>query len=201
MKYIKICKDYTKDDIISSAEIIKNGGVAIIPTDTVYGIAADAINEEAIKNIYELKNREYSKPMNILVSDIGMIKKVTKGISQKEEEIIKKYMPGAITIILKKNEVIPSIVTAGKETIGIRIPNNKYILELIENIGRPIVATSLNLSGEESMTDLEMLPDKFKYNVDLIIDEGKTKGGIASTIIKIEKNVVKTLREGPVKIK
>lgn len=93
MKYIDIERGYSKDDIKTASEIIKNGGVAILPTDTVYGIAADAINEEAVKKIYEIKKRELSKPCNILVSNINMIREVTKGVSKKEEKIIKKFFP------------------------------------------------------------------------------------------------------------
>lgn len=93
MKYIDIEEGYSKDDIRIVAEIIKNGGVAILPTDTVYGIVADAINEEAVKKIYEIKIREFSKPCNILVSNMNMIKEVTKGISKKEEKIIKNFFP------------------------------------------------------------------------------------------------------------
>lgn len=93
MKYIKFEEDYTKEDVEETARVIRSGKVAIVPTDTVYGIAADALNEEAVKKIYELKQRKYSNPCNILVSNIEMIKKVTTGISQREEEIINEFFP------------------------------------------------------------------------------------------------------------
>lgn len=96
MKYIKLKKAYTKEDVEETVRVIKDGKIAIIPTDTVYGIVADALNEEAVKKIYDLKQRKYSNPCNILVSNVEMIKKVTTGISQKEEEIMNKFFPRSI---------------------------------------------------------------------------------------------------------
>lgn len=104
-----------------------------------------------------------------------------------------------MTIIFNKNDIIPNIVTANKDTIGIRMPDNKFLLDVIEMLGRPIVATSLNLAGEESLTDLENLSFEFKNNVDLIVDSGKTKVGMASTIIKVVGDKIETLRQGPIK--
>ena len=202
MEYIKIENNmYNKEDIKKVTEIVKMGGVVILPTDTVYGVAADCLNEEAVKKVYEFKHRDFSKPCNILVSDIEMIRKVTKGLSEKEEKIINNLFPGALTIICEKNDVIPGIVNANLSTIGIRMPNNQFLLDLISNIGRPIVATSLNLAGEKSMTNLNNLPEDFKKKSDLIIDGGETTLGTASTIIKVENGKVKILREGPIDMK
>ena len=198
MEYINLKDGYTKEDIDKTSKIIKNGKIAIIPTDTVYGIAADALNEEAVKKIYNLKRRDFSKPCSILVSDIDMIKQVTKSITQFEENIIKEFFPGALTIVLEKNSKIPNIVTANLDTIGVRIPDNKFLIELIKKVGRPIVATSLNLSGEESKTSIQNIPDEIKQNVDLIVDAGETKEGKASTIVKVKNNEIEILREGPI---
>ena len=199
MEYINIEKSkYKKEDIEKVSNVIKNGGVVIIPTDTVYGLAADSLNKEAVARIYEIKHRDISKPCNILVSNIEMIRKVTSNISEKEERIIKKFFPGALTIILNKNEIIPNIVTANLDTIGVRMPNNKFMLEVIELIGRPIVATSLNISGEQSLVSLENISSELKGNIDLIVDSGKINNGIASTIIKVENNEIQILRQGPI---
>ena len=118
MKYIDIKNgDYTKEDISKIAESIKTGKIAIIPTDTVYGISADALNQKAVKRIYDLKNREYSNPMNILVSNVEMIKKVTKSIKAIEKRMIDRFFPGALTIIFERNDIVPESVTAGLNTI------------------------------------------------------------------------------------
>ncbi len=132
MEYINLKNGYTKNDIIKIVEIIKSGGILIVPTDTVYGIIADSMNEKAIKKIYDLKQRDISKPVNILVSNFDMIKNVTSKISEEEEKIIKRFFPGPITIILDRNEKIPSIVTAGLKTIGVRMPENKLLMDIIE---------------------------------------------------------------------
>ncbi|MCI9366449.1 MAG: threonylcarbamoyl-AMP synthase [Clostridia bacterium] len=197
MEYIKLSKENQKD-IKKVIDTLNKNGVVILPTDTVYGIAADASNEEAVRKIYEVKHRKFTKPCNILVSNIDMIRKVTKNVSPEEEKIMKKYFPGALTMIFDKNDKIPNIVTANLDTIGIRMPNNKFLLELIEKYGKPIVATSLNLAGEESYTNVEKIEKTLKNNVDLIVDGGETKIGIPSTIIKIEDKKIRILREGPI---
>lgn len=108
---------YTKNEMEKIKELIKSGGVIVIPTDTVYGMACDALNEKAVRRIYDLKKRDLGKPMNILVSNIDMIKKITFPLSNIETQIINNFMPGALTIILKKNDVIPDVVTSGLDTI------------------------------------------------------------------------------------
>ena len=198
MEYIDIKKGYTKEDIKKISESIRLGRIIILPTDTVYGISASPFNEKAIKKVYDLKERDLSKPCNILVSNFSMIKDVTKNITKIEERIIKEFFPGALTIIFDKNDKIPKSVTAGLDTIGIRMPDNKFLLELIENIGHPILATSLNISGEKAEINVSNLPKKIKENVDLIVDAGDAKIKKASTIIRVEENKIKILREGPI---
>ena len=199
MEYIKIeDNNYTVEDIEKVIKKLKAGGVVILPTDTVYAVAADCLNEDAVIKLYEFKHRNFSNPCNILVSNIEMIKKVTKGISNAEERIIKRFFPGALTIVFEKNNVIPSIVNSNLSTIGIRMPDNKFLLELINNFGRPIVATSLNFAGKKSMTNVNNLPEEFLRHSDLIVDGGEAAIGIASTIIKIENEEIKILREGPI---
>lgn len=134
MKYINIEDGYTKKDIKEVAESINRGEVVILPTDTVYGIVANALNEKAVSKIYEIKKRDKKKPMNILVSNIEMIRKNVKNITEAEERIIKEFFPGALTIIFEKNSLIPDIVTGGLDTIGIRMPENKFLLELIDTL-------------------------------------------------------------------
>lgn len=198
MEYINIKNGYTKEDVVKISEIIKKGEVVILPTDTVYGLAADALNIDAVKKVYELKQRELSKPMSILVSNMDMILKVTKDMSVKEERIIENFFPGALTMVLKRNNMIPDIVTANLDTIGIRMPRNKFLLEVIDCIGMPIIATSCNLSGKSAMTDVQEILSEFKDKVSAIVDEGKSEIGVTSTIIKIEENTINVLRKGPI---
>ena len=155
MKYIKLNEDEMEKRAKEAKEVIKMGGIIIAPTDTVYGIIADALNEKAVEKIYEIKKRKKSNPLSILVSNKDMLKKVVKKVSFEEEKIINRFFPGAITLIFEKNEQIPDIVTSGLDTVGIRMPNDKFLLNVIELLGSPIVATSLNLAGEESKTNLD----------------------------------------------
>ena len=127
-------KKYSKEDVEKVSDAIKNGKCVIVPTDTVYGIATSALDEDAVKKIYNLKQRKFTKPINILVSNFEMIKNSVKNISLEEEKIIKKFFPGALTIVFEKSEKIPGIVTAGLSTVGVRMPKDKFLLELIEFI-------------------------------------------------------------------
>lgn len=134
MEYIDVKNGYTKKDVEKILKHIELGGIVILPTDTVYGIATDANNVEAVKRIYAVKNRKTTKPVNILVSNMEMIENVTNTIKEKEKEIIKAFFPGALTIIFEKNKKVSDIVTAGLDTVGIRMPNNKMLLEVIEKL-------------------------------------------------------------------
>ena len=198
MKYIKLNEDEIEKIAKEAVEVIKMGGIVIAPTDTVYGIIADALNEKAVEKIYEIKKRKKSNPLSILVSNKDMLKKVVKKVSFEEEKIIDKFFPGAITLIFEKNEQIPDIVTSGLDTVGIRMPNDKFLLKAIELLGSPIVATSLNLAGEESKTNLDNISQEILNNVDYVIDNGNTKIGVASTVAKIDGKKIEILREGTI---
>lgn len=198
MEYVDIKNGYTKKEIKKISEIIKLGGIAILPTDTVYGIVADAENENAVKKIYEIKKREPANPVNILVSNKNMIKQVTKQITHNEEKIIDNFFPGALTIIFEKNEKISQTITANKNTVGIRMPDNKMLLDLITYIGKPIVATSCNMANKPVLQDMQEIQREFKDKVECIVDGGNNINGTPSTIIQIEKNELKVLRKGPI---
>ena len=147
MKYIDIKDEncYTNEDIKEIADIINSGGVLILPTDTVYGIVSDAFNAKSVERVYTLKNRDFSNPINILVSNIDMIHRCTKGISDLEEEIINKFFPGALTIVFEKDDIIPDIVTAGKSTVGIRMPDMKFLRDIIDYIRKTYCCDKLQL--------------------------------------------------------
>lgn len=177
------------------ANILRNGGIAIIPTDTVYGMVCDALSEEAVRKVYKLKQRDFNKPMIILVSNYEMLAKYTKNINSLQKELIDTYSPGPMTIILEKSELIPDIVTAAKEEVGIRIPNDERLRSLIKELDRPIIATSANVSSSETITNVELLEDYIKDNVDYIYDGGTVKAS-ASTIVKVIEDKISIIREG-----
>ena len=189
-------KDYTK--LIKPAEIIKNGGIVVFPTETVYGIGTNGLDENAIRKLYEVKERPLNKPINLLVSSIDMIKSVTKDITELEYFLIKEFFPGPLTIILKKKSIVPDILTAGNDTIGIRMPDQEIALRLIEYAGVPIATPSANISGNPSGIEMKKIMEEFKEKVDCYIDGGKSKIGLASTIIQVVNEVPIILREGSI---
>ena len=180
--------------------ILENDGVIIFPTDTVYGIGCNCYSEKAIEKIFEIKKRAKNKPIGILTDSVDKIKTVAK-VSNKEEELINKYMPGALTIILDKKEKTPDVLTSGLQTIGVRIPNDEIALKILEKFQYPLATTSANESGEEAGIEVEDFMNYFDGKVDAIIDGGPTKIQVASTIIRVDNNELKVLREGTLKIK
>ena len=177
---------------------LRIGKVAIFPTETVYGIGANVVDESAVKKIYKIKNRPRNKAINVLVSDIKMVWSVAKDILPLEERIIEEFFPGPLTIILKKNDNVPSVVTAGGETIGVRMPANDIALKIIDKAGIPLATTSANLSGEDSAINMKMLKEKFMPEEVLVIDGGESKIGVASTIIQVENENIKIIRQGSI---
>jgi len=197
-KYLNInnSKDYQK--LRYSAEIIKNGGIVVFPTETVYGIGTNGLDKEAVERLYKIKERPLNKPISLLVSDYEMIEKVVKDINELEYKIMKKFFPGPLTIILNKKDIVPDIVTSGGSTVGIRMPEEEITRKLIEYAGVPIAAPSANISGKASGIDLQEIVKEFGDKVDYYIDGGKSKIGIGSTIVKVENNEIKILREGSI---
>lgn len=175
--------------------LINNGDLAIVPTDTVYGIIADATNEEAIKKVYMAKRRSFSKPLIIMVSNIEMLKKYVKNISDVEKRLIEKYWPGRLTILFKRNNKISDLLTNGGDYIGIRLPDNKELCKLMNMLNKPLVSTSANISDNMTITEISMLEDELKNNISYIVDGGKLND-LPSTLIKVEDEKIIFLREG-----
>lgn len=197
-KYIDLKgnKDYIK--LEEPAKIIKDGGIVVFPTETVYGIGANALNEDAVKKLYDIKQRPLNKPISLLVSNIDMINQITKNVTEIEYALIKKFFPGPLTIILKKKDIVPNIVTAGSDTVGIRMPADEIALKLVEYAGVPIATPSANISGNPSGIDLTYIMKDFEKGVDYFIDGGKSKIGLASTIVQVIDGIPHILRQGSI---
>lgn len=197
-KYFDWQQGINENELDETAKALRNEKIAIFPTETVYGIGTNAFCAESVEKIYQIKKRPHEKPINVLVSNFDMIKMLAKDISPLEEKIIKNFFPGPLTIILKKNENVPDIVTSGGNTIGVRMPANEISLKLIEKAGVPLATTSANYSGAESLADFEAIKNKFPADVDYLINGGKSRIGIASTIVKVENDEIKILRQGSI---
>lgn len=188
--------NYELENVVN---VINNGGVVIFPTDTVYGVAANSLDENAIKKLFDLKGRNDNKPICVLTSTVDKIKKIAY-VRDEEQKIIDKYMPGALTIILDKKENVSDILTSNLKTVGVRIPNNEIALRILDKLEYPLATTSANISGMEAAVKKEDLITEFDSKVDIIIDGGITDLKVSSTIVKLENEEIKVLRQGTIKI-
>tara|TARA_B100000315_G_C14249394_1_gene439017 strand:- start:31 stop:633 length:603 start_codon:yes stop_codon:yes gene_type:complete len=186
------------EDLQIAAKMIKEGAVISYPTDTVYGIGCDPLNEESVKRIIKIKNRE-NKPMPILCYNIEMIKKIIF-LSKKELNIITKFWPGPLTVIGKciKPEEFKQI-NLNSDKLGVRIPNNHCSRELIKLCGGYLIGTSANKSGQKSAVNYHEVVKQLGDEVDAIIDFGTTELQIDSTVIDITDNKIRIIREGNIK--
>lgn len=176
----------------------KKGNVGIIPTDTVYGIGCDSLNTQALKKLYSIKNRSLDKPICILVSNIKMLNKFVKNVNHIEQKLIETFWPGPLTIIFDKSNIVPDILTSNLNTIGIRMPNNKICIDIIEKYGNPIAMSSANISNKSPNCDLNSLLLDFNNKVSFIITNKTLNTGVPSTIVKVQNNEIQVLREGSI---
>lgn len=182
-------------DIDKLCEVLKDDKLAIVPTDTVYGILASAISEDAIRKVYEVKRRDFSKPCIILVSSIEMLKKYVISINELEEKLIKRFWPGKLTIIFKKNDNVSNILTANKDTVGIRLPLNKDLIDCMNKLDFPLVSSSANLANEGVITDVSMISLEMLKDISYVYDGGCMPSS-SSTIVQVIDNKIKILRDG-----
>ena len=197
-KIINFKNDINKEEMIEVAGAINEGKIVVFPTETVYGIGANAFDKDAVNRIFIAKGRPTDNPLIVHICDESMLSEVAKNISDVEKKIIDNFMPGPITIILPKKESIPDNVTCGLKTVGIRMPENNIARKLIKTSGVPIAAPSANISGKPSGTNVDDILEELKDRVDYIVDGGACNIGVESTVIKVEKGVVNILRPGKV---
>lgn len=181
-----------------AAELIKQGKIVVFPTETVYGIGTNGLDENAVKKLYEVKQRPLSKPISLLVSNMEMVNLIAKDITEVEYKIMEKFFPGPLTIILKKKEIVPDILTAGQDTVGVRMPRGEIARKLVEGANVPIAAPSANISGEPSGTNLQEIKKHFEGKVDYFIDGGNSELGLSSTIVQVVDGKPQILRQGSI---
>jgi len=196
--HIKIPEKNHFDLEDSNIEDILNGKIFIFPTDTVYGIGSIYDNENSIKNIYKTKGRDFKKPLVLYLNSVDEIYKYVSKIDDNMNGFLKQFLPGALTVILKKNPKLPKYINSKLDFIGIRVVDNSFLMSLIEKLGKPIVGTSANLSGQESIKDGSKLMQEFQSKIDYIFDMGICKNQTESTIIKIHKNEIELIRKGAI---
>ena len=189
------------EKIKEAAKIINKGGLVLFPTETVYGIGADGLNEEAVKKIFKAKGRAQDNPLILHIDNMDMLDKIAEDITYLEYKLMDAFWPGPFTIVLKRKECVPNTVTAGLDTVSVRMPKNIIANRLIHYSNTPIAAPSANISGKPSGTCIEDIYDELKDKMDYIIDGGKCEIGIESTVVKVEEDTGLVNKAGEPKIK
>ena len=191
----KILKN-NESDLEIAGNIIKKGGTVIFPTETVYGLGANALNSDAVKKIFIAKGRPSDNPLIVHIADIDQIYDFVSDISENAKKLAEAYWPGPMTLVLNKKDIIPNEVSAGLNTVGIRIPENKIAREFIKKSGCPIAAPSANLSGSPGPTTVEHVIADMLGRVDAIIKGDNCKVGLESTVIDVTGEIPVILRPG-----
>ena len=189
-----------KIDIEYAATLINKGEVVGMPTETVYGLAANALDCDAVKKIFEAKGRPQDNPLIVHISDVNMMDKYVHSVPELAYRIAEKFCPGPITMVLPKRDIIPDVTSAGLDTVGIRIPFHKTARELITACGKPLAAPSANLSGSPSPTAAKHVMDDMNDRIPAVIDGGACAVGVESTVISFENDGIRLLRPGFVSV-
>ena len=194
---VAIIKDINTDIrfIEEAGKVIRNGGTVAFPTETVYGLGANALDDEAVRKIFIAKGRPQDNPLIIHVST-KELSELVKDVPEVAQKIIDKFWPGPLTVILEKKDIIPNVTSANLNTIGIRMPNSEIALKLIELAERPIAAPSANISGRPSPTEVERCVEDLNGRVDYIIGGESSDIGVESTIVDCTVNPPLVLRPG-----
>lgn len=190
----------TKEDIKTAAEILRSGGLVAIPTETVYGLAANALSGDAVKSIFEAKGRPSDNPLIVHISSVDEIEKynLVREIPKSAEKLFENFWPGPLTIIMPKSHTIPEEVTAGLDSVAIRFPSHPVAQAVIREAGCPLAAPSANLSGSPSPTTAQHVFDDMNTRIPAIIDGGSCDVGLESTVITLCTKVPTVLRPGGV---
>ena len=197
-KYADLKQNKDLNKIEEAAMSIKEGNIVLFPTETVYGIGANALDENAVNKIFKAKGRAADNPLIVHISDIDMLDNLVKEVGEIEQKLMDSFWPGPLTIIFDRKECIPNVVTAGLNTVGIRMPSNEIARKLIEIAELPIAAPSANISGKPSGTKIEDIIDELDGKVDYILDSGMVDIGVESTVVRVIDNKVHILRPGKI---
>ncbi|MCX5849415.1 MAG: L-threonylcarbamoyladenylate synthase [Deltaproteobacteria bacterium] len=196
---LKIGADNSEEKILTRvAEILINGGVIAYPTETFYGLGADATNEKAIQKIFTVKGRNFKNPISLIIAQADDIYPLVQDVPETAQKLIAKFWPGALTIIFSATDKISPLLTASSGKIGLRVSSHPVAQGIVQKLKKPLTATSANLSGTPEYTMASEVAEQIGNKIDSIVDWGQTKGGKASTIIDVTCDPPVILREGAI---
>lgn len=191
-------KSNIDEQIKKGIEVLEKGGIVAFPTDTVYSLGALITNKSAIERVFEIKGRDKTKALPVLVADASQMKEYALKMPDIACRLSQRFLPGALTLVLPKTSLISDEITGGAGTVALRIPDNEIALALIKGVGMPITGTSANLSGERSTLTAEEVKGQIGDKVDYIIDGGRVKGGLESTIVDFSGDKPNIIRQGSI---
>ncbi len=192
--------DLSQEIIEQAQAVIEKGGSIVYPTDTLYGLGVNALDEYAVSRLFKIKQRSELKPISVMVRDLEMLGDLVK-LNRKQEKFLKKVWPGPVTAVLEKKDSLPMALTAGKETVGIRIPDHPFTRALMESLEAPVSCTSANLSSQPGLirsTDVVRVFNNAYPRPDLFLDAGDLPGANPSAVIDLTGLEPKILRVGPI---
>ncbi|MEN3323503.1 L-threonylcarbamoyladenylate synthase [Mariniflexile soesokkakense] len=187
-------------DISKAVQLLKEDKLVAIPTETVYGLAGNIYSERAISSIFKMKQRPLFNPLIVHIPSIDNLDKIVREVPEKAKLLSNAFWPGPLTLVLKKQPSVPDTVTAGKDTVAVRIPNHPVTIKLLEGLNFPLAAPSANPFGRISPTCAEHVEDYFKNDLEMVLDGGSCKNGIESTIVGFENNEPIIYRLGSISI-
>ncbi len=179
-------------DLDAAADAIRDGDLVVYPTETVYGLGADALDSAAVEAVFEAKGRSHDKPLSAAFPDASSASKHVR-LSETERAFADAFLPGPVTLVCEKRDSVPDVLTGGRAKVGVRVPDHDVALALLDRVA-PITATSANVSGEPSVTNPADLAPEFRDSVAVVLDAGETPGGVGSTVVDVERAEI--LREG-----
>ena len=183
---------------IRAAGVLRQGGVVVYPTDTLYGLGVDAFANDAVDRLYEIKGREQGKPTHCIVADLAMAEEYAE-VNDIARRLAEKFLPGPLTLILKKKPGVEGGIARGMDTTGIRIPNNDFCLELARTFGKPITTPSANRAGMPTLSvPAEIVAQLGEENIDLFVDAGILPPSLPSTVVNLVSGFPSVLREGAI---
>ncbi len=193
----EVVKEKDSESSQRAASVLREGGVIIYPTETLYGMGVLALNGESVKKIFNIKDRFYGKPIPILVRDREMLSQFVE-VTEEALQLIDRFLPGPLTLVLRQKKDLPDIISAGTGKVAVRISGHPFVRRLFDLISEPLTSTSANISGEENLFSFDEIYMTFNGKVDLIVDSGNLPPSKGSTVIDLTVKPPRIVREGDI---